>query len=134
MLFKAVLMLAVLEYGLFFGFVIVGDIVRASPEVAGDLGLSSQEGVHLAAALAFTTVVLSGLIAQLVHPIRFSGGILVTSGAVLAVMVSALIIGNPNNQGGQAGVFDPINLILLFPVALLMPLHPARRQLFRRKT
>ncbi len=118
--FDAFVVLLALGYAFFFGFLIIGDA-----------GFSSEEMVHTLAALAFTAALLVGLATQLVRPVDHIAGFWQVVAGILAVMVVAAIVGNPNNVGGQAGVFDWTYLIFFLPLFLLLALHPAGRMLFR---
>jgi hypothetical protein len=110
-----------LAWYLYFGFLVVSDA-----------GFSSDEAVHLVGAIGSTMIVAVGLILQLVAPRRnvaafrqaFLGG--------AAVMAAAAIVGDPDNHGGQAGVFDVTYLIFFVPLVVLALLHPARGQLLKQ--
>ena len=41
----------------------------------------------------------------------------------------AFIVGNPDNYGGNVGIFDPAFLILILPILLLWLLHPYRKRI-----
>lgn len=116
--FVAVVVLLTAAYGLFFGVVIVGDA-----------GFSADEAVHVGAAVGFTSTLVAGLVSQVVAPRRWPAGFWVTSAGILAVMIAAVFVGNPDNHGGQAGVFDWAFLIFLLPLFLVFALHPARGDL-----
>lgn len=72
------------------------------------------EVVHVLGALSVVAIGGSGLIALIVRPER-SGSAYQVLAAALAVIVAVLLVGNPDNYGGQAGAIDPAFLILVLP-------------------
>lgn len=72
------------------------------------------EVVHVLGALSVVTIAGSGLIALVVRPER-SGSAYQVLAASLAVIVAVLLVGNPDNYGGQAGAIDPAFLVLALP-------------------
>lgn len=96
-----------------------------------DAGVSLLEAVHLAGAILCTGIVAAGLLPQLVAPARNVAAFQQACMAGLALLAAAAIFGDPDNQGGQAGFFDPVYLAFLLPLVILAVLHPARRQLLR---
>ena len=87
------------------------------------------EAVHLIGALAGWALGASGLIALLLLPRRPAAARQVLA-AALASLVVVPLVGNPDNVGGQAGVIDPVFLLLAIPplVAALVagPFHGVR--------
>lgn len=75
-----------------------------------------------------------GLLAQLRAPERNVAAFQQVVAGVLAILGSNLIVGNPDNYGGNVGIIDPAFLVFLVPVLVLAALHPARAHLFRRGT
>lgn len=78
--------------------------------VAADAGWGAGERVH------FTTVVIAWaltavpLLALSVRPARAAVVDQLLAGAVM-ILALLVVVGNPDNQGGQAGVYDPVYLI-----------------------
>ncbi len=101
------------------GLVVVAlEVLFFALAVIGDAGWSDVETVHVVGALGFTGIFGAGLVAMLVSS-RARAGALQAIAAALAVLVAAAIVGNPDNVGGQAGVFDWAYLIFILPALLL---------------
>jgi uncharacterized integral membrane protein len=75
------------------------------------------EAVHVAGAVAVLLTILVAAVALFIRPDRPSSArhLLATFGALVPV---ALIIGDPDNHGGQSGPVDPLFLALPVPAAL----------------
>ncbi|HZG68912.1 MAG TPA: hypothetical protein VEZ12_19400 [Herpetosiphonaceae bacterium] len=84
---------------------------------------------HTGAALGISIVVV-GLLAQLRAPERNVAAFQQVVADVLAILGANLIVGNPDNYGGNVGIIDPAFLVFLVPVLSLVALHPARASLF----
>lgn len=85
---------------------------------------------HLGGAL-FIAVLLIGLMAQLRDPERQVAAFHHATMSIVALEIVALIMGDPDNHGGNVGLIDPIMLIFVVPLVILAALHPARRELLR---
>lgn len=83
------------------------------------------EAVHIAGALGVVAVGATGLIGLLVRPGRTGSSYHVLS-AVAGLLVAVALVGNPDNQGAQAGVVDPAFVVLAVP-ALVTGLLTLRR-------
>ncbi len=83
------------------------------------------EAVHVAGAAAMLATFAIGALIILLRPGRpgSAGHLLAAAGALIPV---ALIVGNPDNHGGQAGVVDPLFLALPLP-AVVAALLAGRR-------
>ena len=121
--------LGLVTYSLLFVFVAAeaSGIVTSSPVGSPDDPQPSPEAlagaaapgetVHLVGALSVLALGASGLLALLLGPYR-SGASRQVLAAVLAFLVAVPLVGNPDNVGGQAGVLDPVFLILAVPPLL----------------
>jgi hypothetical protein len=72
------------------------------------------ETVHIAGAVTALTIGVSGLVGLIIAPTR-AGSATQTGAAVIAMLLTTVITGNPDNRGGQAGIIDPAFLILALP-------------------
>ncbi len=87
--------------------------------------------VHHVGISLFIGIVVVGLLAQLRAPERNIASFQQAVVGVLAIQIVNLIVGDPDNYGGNVGIIDPVFLIFLVPVGILAALHPARASLFR---
>lgn len=93
-------------------------------EAAREGAAAPGEAVHVAGALAVVAIGATGLVAQLIRPSRAGSSYHVLSAAV-GLLAAGLIVGNPDNFGGQAGAIDPALVVLAVPalVAGLLAAH-----------
>lgn len=87
--------------------------------------------VHHIGAVLFIALLVIGLLAQLW---KFRGQVAAFQQALLAIvalLAAGLVIGDPDNHGGNVGIIDPLMLILAAPMLLLAVLHPVRREVLR---
>jgi hypothetical protein len=91
-------------------------------------GFGAEEIVHGISALLYTAIVLTALAMGWSQRMYFAGfwSLIAAATALLAVLV---IVGNPDNHGGQAGPFDVAYLIFVIPLVGIAALHPRRRAL-----
>ena len=87
--------------------------------------------VHHVGAVLFIGMLVAGLLAQLRAPERNIAAFQQAVMCVLAIQITNLIMGNPDNHGGNTGFLDPAFLIFLVPVVILVALHPSRSAVFR---
>jgi hypothetical protein len=91
--------------------------LEAPGSAAARLGADHPgEAVHLAGALAGLAIGASGLVGLLVRP-RAPGFAVQTGGVALGSIVAILVMGDPDNHGGQAGPVDLVFLLFALPVA-----------------
>lgn len=83
-------------------------------EAAREGAAAPGEAVHFAGALAVIAVGATGLIALLISPSRAGSSYQVLSAAIGLLAVVA-IVGDPDNYGGQAGIVDPLFVLLGVP-------------------
>lgn len=125
----AVRLLAVLglaSYSLMLGFVVAetAGVVRTSPVGSPDdpapsaealAGAASPgEAVHLVGSLGALVLGASGLVLLAARPAMAAAARQVLAASV-AMLVATLLVGNPDNVGGQAGLVDPAFLVLSVP-------------------
>ena len=96
-----------------------------------DVSRSASEAVHLVGAISFALIVAAGLIPQLIAPARNVAAFQQALVAGLALLDTAAIVGDPDNQGGQYGPFDVTYVIFFAPLLILAAFHPARRDLLK---
>lgn len=96
-----------------------------------DAWSSPPDVVHLVGAICYIFIVTLGLVSQLSAPALHVAGFQQAFMAGLALMVTAAIVGDPDNHGGQYGPFDPAYLIFFTPLLLMAGSHPARQYLFK---
>lgn len=72
------------------------------------------ETVHIAGALVALAVGATGLIGLIISPMR-AGSANQTAAAALAMVLATVLVGNPDNYGGQAGAVDPTFLVMAIP-------------------
>jgi hypothetical protein len=87
-----------------------------SPEARAGAA-APKDAVHGAGAIGVLAIVISGLTALLVRPERADSAYQVL-GASAGMLIAAVIAGNPDNYGGQAGPVDPAFLLLAVPAVL----------------
>jgi hypothetical protein len=75
------------------------------------------EVVHLVGSLGALAVGVSGLVLLVLRP-RSGGAVRQVLAAGLGMIVAVLLVGNPDNVGGRAGVVDPAFLVLVVPPIL----------------
>jgi hypothetical protein len=105
-----------------------------SGAVSGLLGSAWGEPVHRVhhmGGVLFIGLLVAGLLAQLRVPERNIAAFQQVAAGALAILIVSLIVGDPDNYGGNVGIIDPLFLIFLVPVVVLGALHPARGSLFR---
>lgn len=73
------------------------------------------EAVHLAGVLGALAIAATGLVGLVVRP-RFAGFATQAGGAALAGLAVVLVMGDPDNYGGQAGPVDIVFLVMAIPV------------------
>ncbi len=98
----------------------------ASIVVYADSGWTDDERVHAAGAIVMGLVLVTSLIWLLIdpadRPALTQGGL-----ALASILLVGVVVGNPNNHGGQAGVYDLAYLVAAVPflalaaVALRLP-------------
>ena len=86
--------------------------------------------VHHVGIALFIGILVVGLLAQLHTPERSVAAFQQVVATVLAILIANLIVGDPDNYGGNVGIIDPVFLVFLVPVMVLAALHPARASLF----
>lgn len=72
------------------------------------------EAVHIVGAIAAVTIGASGLVGLIVRPQR-AGSATQTGAAAVAMLMTTVVVGNPDNHGGQAGLIDPAFAIMALP-------------------
>lgn len=88
------------------------------PSASARLGASRPgEAVHVIGTLAVLTVGGSGLVALIGRP-RRSGSAYQVLGTMIGLSLTAPLVGDPDNFGGQAGPIDPLFVILVVPSIL----------------
>lgn len=98
--------------------------------VAGDSGWTGDEHVHFVGAVLMGLALVAGMGKLIVHPEDRAA---LVHGAVMlfALLLVQAVVGNPDNQGGQAGPYDITYLIVSIPflvaVALAIRLTPRGR-------
>lgn len=101
----------------------------ASP--AATAGAAAPDDViHALAAATAITLAAAGLIGLILRPAAFGFTVHVLAAAA-TLLASGLIVGNPDNRGGQAGVLDPLTLILAMPLIAAAAASPSWRSLKR---
>jgi len=88
--------------------------------------------VHHTGSTIFIGIIVVGLLAQLRAPEHNVAAFQQVVAGILAILSANLIVGDPDNYGGNVGIIDPAILIFLVPVIVLVVLHPARARLFHR--
>lgn len=96
-----------------------------------DAWTSPSDVVHLVGAICYIFIVTLGLVSQLRAPAIHVAGFQQAFMAGLALIITAAIVGDPDNHGGQYGPFDPAYLIFFTPLVLMAVFHPAREHLFK---
>lgn len=94
------------------------------PSAAARFGAAHPgEAVHVAGALSVLAIGGSGLVALIARPER-SGFAYQVLAAMISVVATLPLVGDPDNFGGQAGSIDPVFLVLVIPsiVASLLAL------------
>jgi hypothetical protein len=87
---------------------------------------------HLGAA-TYIVLILVGLLTPLLAPERHLAAFQQVALALIALVMTSLVVGDPDNHGGNVGIIDPAMLIFVAPLIILGGLHPARRELLRLK-
>ena len=88
------------------------------PSPAAQLGAAHPgEAVHVSGALSTLAIGGSGLIALIIWPERSTFAYHVLA-AMLGVVITLPLVGDPDNFGGQAGFIDPLFLVLVIPSLL----------------
>ena len=72
------------------------------------------EAVHITGTIAALVIGATGLGGLVIRPQR-AGAATQTGVAALAMLITAVLVGNPDNHGQQAGVIDPAFAILAIP-------------------
>lgn len=72
------------------------------------------ESVHIVGAIAAVALGASGLVGLIVRPQR-AGSATQVGAAAVAMLITTVIVGNPDNHGGQAGLVDPAFAIMAVP-------------------
>jgi len=86
----------------------------ASP--AARMGAAAPDDLmHALAAAGAAALTAAGLIGLMMRPAAFGFGLHVAA-AAMALVATGLIVGDPDNRGGQAGVLDPLTIILATPL------------------
>jgi hypothetical protein len=87
------------------------------------------ESVHLVGGLALLAIGGSGSIALVAKP-DWSGTALQVAGVMTGILITAPIVGDPDNVGGMAGPIDPLFVIVALPglvaATLAIPWRDAR--------
>lgn len=97
-------------------------------------GLGKDNGVHIVhhiGAITFTGFVVIGLASQLYKNAKFVAGFQQVLAAMLGMIVTGFIVGDPDNYGDNLAIFDLAMLMFIIPVIVLYFLHPNRSQIFR---
>ncbi len=91
-------------------------VLEAAGSAAARFGADHPgEAVHLAGVLGGLAIGASGLIGLLVRP-RAAGFATQTGGVAVGTIVAVLVMGDPDNTGGQAGPVDLAFLVMTLPV------------------
>lgn len=86
------------------------------------------EAVHLAGALAALAVGGVGLLGLMVRPER-AGSAYHTGATAIAMLATAVIVGDPDNYGGQGLLVDPVFVVMaLPPLAAALVARPWRTE------
>lgn len=94
---------------------VVGSPGDPEPSEAAAHGASRPgEAVHAAGSAALLVLAFSGLLALFLRPEKGAHATHVIAFAA-AMLLAVLLVGNPDNVGGQAGAVDPAFLILTLP-------------------
>lgn len=72
------------------------------------------ESVHIVGAIAAVALGASGLVGLIVRPQR-AGSATQTGAVAVAMLIATVVVGNPDNHGGQAGLVDPAFAIMAVP-------------------
>jgi hypothetical protein len=91
-------------------------VLEAAGSATARLGAAHPgEAVHLAGVLGGLAIGASGLIGLLVRP-RAAGYATQVGGVAVGTIVAVLVMGDPDNSGGQAGPVDLVFLVMALPV------------------
>jgi hypothetical protein len=89
-----------------------GDPPPSKEALAG--AAAPGESVHLVGGLALLAIGGSGLIALIGKPER-SGTALQVAAVMTGILITAPLVGDPDNVGGMAGPIDPLFVIVALP-------------------
>ena len=95
----------------------VGQVAVLEPPGSVEARVGAEhpgEAVHLVGAVAALAIAASGLIGLLVRP-RFAGFATQAAAAALGAIAVVLVMGDPDNYGGQAGPVDLAFLVMTLP-------------------
>lgn len=111
----------------------VGEVQLLEPPGSVEAQIGAEhpgEAVHLAGAVAALVVGVSGLGGLIIRPQR-AGSATHTGMAALAWLIAAVLVGDPDNHGGQVGVIDLLFAVMAVPalvaVAVAAPWRSWRR-------
>lgn len=79
--------------------------------VAADAGWGAGERIHFTSAVIAWALTAVPLLALLVRPARAAVVDQLLAGALM-ILALLVVVGNPDNHGGQAGPYDPVYLIV----------------------
>lgn len=102
--------------------------------VAADSGWTSDERIHFTGAVLMGLALLVGMGRLILRP-RDRMALVHGAVALLAVLLVQVVVGDPDNQGGQAGPYDITYLIVSIPyiVAVILALRLPAEKGGRRK-
>lgn len=120
---RALAVLGLLTVGFMLVFVVTDSIDRVGQQadlvpagsVEAEIGAARPgEAVHIVGAVAALIIAHSGLVGLVVRP-RRAGYAMQTGAVAVAMLITTIVIGDPDNLGGQAGPVDPAFAIMAVP-------------------
>lgn len=100
--------------------------------LTGNHGIGKDGGVHVvhhAGASLVVLFVLSGLASQFYKFGRKIAGMHQVLATMLGLIIMAFIVGDPDNYGGNKGIFDLAFLIVIIPALFILLLHPDKKKM-----
>ncbi len=98
----------------------------------GDHGVGKDGNAHIVHHLGSSLIlglIVSGLILMFFKKSSQIAGLQQVVATILGFVVMGFIVGDPDNYGNNVAIFDLANLFLVFPVVLLVALHPDRKRI-----
>jgi hypothetical protein len=95
----------------------IGEVAELEPPGSREAQIGADhpgEAVHITGALAAAAIGATGLVGLFMRPQR-AGSATHTGAAALAMLAAIVVVGNPDNHGGQAGLVDPAFLMFVVP-------------------